>query len=62
MKRNTDRILITHAGSLARPPGLREMVVRKSRSRTHILLFGSQHTAQPRSNTQLETTSTSHRI
>ena len=30
MKRNTDRILTTHAGSLARPPDLREMVVRKS--------------------------------
>lgn len=30
MKRNTDRILTMHAGSLARPPDLREMVVAKS--------------------------------
>ena len=30
MKRNTDRILTMHAGSLARPPDLREMVLAKS--------------------------------
>ncbi|MDH3600901.1 MAG: cobalamin-independent methionine synthase II family protein [Candidatus Tectomicrobia bacterium] len=30
MKRSTDRILTMHAGSLARPPDLREMVVAKS--------------------------------
>jgi 5-methyltetrahydropteroyltriglutamate--homocysteine methyltransferase len=30
MSRDTDRILTTHAGSLPRPPGLREMVVAKA--------------------------------
>src|SRR4030095_7870508 len=30
MKRNTNRILTVHAGSLARPPDLREMVLAKS--------------------------------
>ena len=30
MKRNTNRILTMHAGSLARPPDLREMVLAKS--------------------------------
>ena len=30
MKRSTDRILTTHAGSLPRPPGLREIVAAKS--------------------------------
>src|SRR5215510_7423536 len=30
MKRNTERILTMHAGSLARPPDLREMVLAKS--------------------------------
>ncbi len=30
MKRSSDRILTMHAGSLARPPDLREMVLAKS--------------------------------
>ncbi len=30
MKRSTDRILTTHAGSLPRPEGLREVVAAKS--------------------------------
>ena len=30
MQRNTERILTMHAGSLARPPDLREMVLAKS--------------------------------
>ena len=30
MQRNIDRILTMHAGSLARPPDLREMVLAKS--------------------------------
>lgn len=35
MKRSTDRILTMHAGSLARPPDLREMVVAKSNGQSY---------------------------
>ncbi len=35
MKRSTDRILTTHAGSLPRPDGLREMITAKDEGRTY---------------------------
>ena len=35
MKRSTDRILTTHAGSLPRPPGLKEMVLAKSNGQAY---------------------------
>ena len=35
MKRGNERILATHAGSLARPPDLREMVIAKSGGQPH---------------------------
>src|SRR5919202_2803424 len=35
MKRSTERILSTHAGSLPRPEGLRELVTAKSQGQPH---------------------------
>src|SRR5215469_5840942 len=35
MKTSTDRILTTHVGSLPRPPGLRELLVRKDQGEAY---------------------------
>ena len=35
MKRSTDRILVTHVGSLARPPDLMEMLVARNEGKNY---------------------------